>query len=70
MKVVIGGHVYDPQVTPITLVFTNDTERVNHIRNLDNMPNKPGPRAYYVGPGGRDVNEAHNEMVEAVKLVG
>lgn len=67
MKVVINGQVFDPEVTGIILVFKDDNDRVNHVRNLDNMENKPGPRVYSIHPDGSNPELILESMYDAIE---
>lgn len=46
MKIVINGVMTDTNVTPVALVFSNDTQREQFIKNIQAMPPKPGVRVY------------------------
>ena len=68
MKVVINGQVYDPNETPIVIVFKDDYERRLISKQIAETPDKPGPRAYIQYPSAEQL--INGILVNAVKVSG
>ena len=63
MKIRIGNTITDISREPMMLIFSNDEERKQLIKNLVYMEDRPGKvRKYYAGPSSLSMEEVRQFM--------